>query len=312
MSLKLVICVLLITWIPSWSFMLRSRTNALRLNRLGHAPFTEKRVKTVLSMAVKTYLSADSSFEARCTSANDENVSLSEYMRLPVEQYASLKMPLNASLKRINNRQFKLVIPSVKLFHLDVSPIMICDVVQTPQSVEITSNHCILSGSEYVDGLNGCFKFDVATKIQWTDTPAKSAIQSLSKISLEVDPPHPFKFVGKKILESTGMVALNAIIESAFVHSLAEDYERWAKDPAYRVSRSKISGAQTNNNIPCPTTTGEVESSLVVTEPPPINDVESVVESVVEIAMKKDLATSTQVEDTPVIPVVSEVRLCCT
>lgn len=260
----------------------------------------------MLSMAVKTYLSADSSFEARCTSASDENVSLSEYMRLPVEQYACLKMPLNASLKRINNRQFKLVIPSVKLFHLDVSPIMVCDVVQTPQSVEITSNHCVLSGSDYAEGLNGCFKFDVATKIQWTDIPAKSAIQSFSKISLEVDPPHPFKFVGKKILESTGMVALNAImrqIESAFVHSLAEDYERWAKDPAYRVSRAKMSGAQTNNNIPCPTTISEVESLVAQ---PPHNDVEPVEMGV----MKKDLAAATHVESTPAtIPVVSEVSI---
>jgi hypothetical protein len=215
-------------------------------------------------------------------------------------------MPLNASLKRINNRQFKLVIPSVKLFHLDVSPIMVCDVVQTPQSVEITSNHCVLSGSDYAEGLNGCFKFDVATKIQWTDIPAKSAIQSFSKISLEVDPPHPFKFVGKKILESTGMVALNAImrqIESAFVHSLAEDYERWAKDPAYRVSRAKMSGAQTNNNIPCPTTISEVESLVAQ---PPHNDVEPVEMGV----MKKDLAAATHVESTPAtIPVVSEVSI---
>jgi hypothetical protein len=66
-------------------------------------------------------------------------------------------------------------------------------------------------------------------------------ILSNSHIYVEVDPPPPFKFFPKKVLTSTGNLAMSIAlkqIENAFVQSLSRDYERWATDKEYRMLRS--------------------------------------------------------------------------
>lgn len=200
-----------------------------------------KRGGSQLSMAFNTFVRVESNYEAKCATKTDPGVSLTDYMRLPVEQYVCLQMPLNATLERMANNQFNLTVPPVRFFHLDVSPVLICDVTQTADSVQIASKQCILRGSNYVVGLNGCYNINVVTKFQWTDTAEKRSIQSSSKIYVEVDPPKPFKYFGKTILESTGSLAMSIAlrqIENAFVQSLAKDYERWANDAQYRQARA--------------------------------------------------------------------------
>lgn len=204
-------------------------------------PCNSKPPRLKLLMAFNTFVTVESSFEARCTSQADRGVSLTDYMRLPVEQYVCIQMPLNATLERMANNQFNMTVPPVRFFNLDVSPTLICDVSQTADSVKIVSEECILRGSKYVEGLNGCFHINVNTRFSWTDTPEKQAIQSKSKIFVEVDPPKPFKYFGKTILESTGTLAMSIAlrqIENAFVQSLARDYERWANDANYRSARA--------------------------------------------------------------------------
>ena len=91
---------------------------------------------------------------------------------------------------------------------------------QSDDVVTIRSKECVLRGSPYVVSLNGCFKIDIMTTFQWTDSAAKKSIISTSKIFVEVDPPVPFKYFGKTILESTGTLAMNIAlrqIENAFV-----------------------------------------------------------------------------------------------
>lgn len=61
-------------------------------------------------MAFDTFVKVSSSYEARCTSScpippdakniHDQVLSLSDYMRLPVDQYVCIKMPLDAVLER--------------------------------------------------------------------------------------------------------------------------------------------------------------------------------------------------------------------
>eukprot|EP01031_Cornospumella_fuschlensis_P039080 gene39080-47545_t len=76
-----------------------------------------------------------SKFEAKCSLEADAGVSLSDYMRLPVEQYVCIQMPLNASLERLGGSLFNLTVPPVRFFHLDVSPMLFCEVTQTPDAV---------------------------------------------------------------------------------------------------------------------------------------------------------------------------------
>ncbi len=168
-------------------------------------------------------------------------VSLSDYMKLPVEQYVCIKMPLNSTLERLEGSLFNLTVPPVGFFHLEVSPMLKCKVSQDEDSVVIKSNDCTLSGSPYVVGLNGCYNFNVETRFRWEDSKDSKVLKSNSHIYVEVDPPKPFKFFPRKVLSSTGHVAMGIAlkqIENAFVKSLAEDYARWANDEEYRKIRS--------------------------------------------------------------------------
>jgi hypothetical protein len=65
---------------------------------------------------------------------------------------------------------------------------------------------------------------------------------STTVIDFLFDPPAPLSFLGKAVLE----MAANAILYTAlstlqrtFVKNLAKDYNHWAKDDAYRMSRQE-------------------------------------------------------------------------
>ena len=108
-----------------------------------------------------------------------------------------------------------------------MSPTVYCKVSQTSDAVVIESDKVELAGSSYVDGLNGCFKIRIETIFNWIDREDYKAIVSRSKIDVDVDPPPPFKFFGKRVLETTGNLAMTIAlrqIENAFVTNLGEDY----------------------------------------------------------------------------------------
>ena len=198
---------------------------------------------TKLHMAYNTFVRVSSDFEVDCKMDADNGVSLTDYMRLPVDQYVCIDMPLNATLQRMGSSDstvFNLTVPPVTFFQLSVSPMLFCHVTQSEESVRIQSSSCILRGSPYVESLNGCFEININTVFSWVDTEEKRSLCSKSDIFVQVDPPRPFKYFGKTILEATGSLAMSIAlnqIENAFVKSLVKDYERWVTDAEYRVSR---------------------------------------------------------------------------
>lgn len=229
------------------------------------------------SMAVKafsrpprnfnTIVKVDTRFKQRCSNKANEGVSLSDYMRLPVEQYVCLALPLDAHLERINtpssssNNLFALTVPPVSFFHLSVSPKVYCNVTQDFNSVVIESNECILSGSPYVESLNGCYKFHIRTVFKWEDRPGHKVISSTSKLHVAVDPPPPFDRIPRPILERTGALAMNTainIIEREFVKSLSLDYRNWATNARYRQARALYGGSNCDA-FPTLNTSDEVE-----------------------------------------------------
>jgi len=184
----------------------------------------------------------------------DPGVSLSDYMRLPVDQYVCIKMPLDATLTRVEGNLFRLIVPPVRFFNLDVSPCVSCEVTQDNEAVIIESSSVVLSGSKYVVGLNGCYNIKIKTVFGWVDNAEKQSILSSSKIYVEVDPPPPFKYFNRRLLETTGTLAMSIAlrqIENAFVSSLATDYERWAVDENYRMERA-ASCAVPSCDLPSP------------------------------------------------------------
>lgn len=149
-----------------------------------------------------TIVRADSRFEAKCSlTTDDSNFTLTDYMKLPVDQYVCIKMPLDSTLERSRGNEFILEVPPVGFFNLMVSPRLVCYVTQDDNSVVIKSKECTLSGSPYIKTLNSCFKFSVETAINWIDTPRMRSILSSSHVNVEVDPPAPFRYFGKNQYE---------------------------------------------------------------------------------------------------------------
>ena len=89
---------------------------------------------TKLHMAYNTFVRVSSDFEVDCKMDADNGVSLTDYMRLPVDQYVCIDMPLNATLQRMggsDSTMFNLTVPPVTFFQLSVSPMMFCYVTQS-------------------------------------------------------------------------------------------------------------------------------------------------------------------------------------
>mmetsp|Transcript_2682 Transcript_2682/g.2805 ORF Transcript_2682/g.2805 Transcript_2682/m.2805 type:complete len:270 (-) Transcript_2682:200-1009(-) len=195
-------------------------------------------------------VSVNSRNEAKCGLNTDEiDTSLTTYMRLPVAQYACVKMPLGATLARVGNSdEFVLEVPTVQFFHLTCQPTVYCTVTAAADdTVTITSEKCILSGSDVVDGLNAHYNFNVITQFSWRDVKIQEKkIISNSKIIVFIDPPLIFKPLPKKVLESAGNLVMQAalnFIEKEFIKSLTDDYVKWATDKNYREKRAAMSSS---------------------------------------------------------------------
>ena len=197
----------------------------------------------------------------------DDAVRLSNYMRLPVEQYALVPMPLNSTLTRLpggSTSDFELVVPPVRFLWLQVQPVVHAFVVLEENKVVITGDRCTLKGSPFIAKvkLNERFSFNVWSELTWDDTldkgntaigndegisnqqdESESTIYARSRIKVDVDVPRPFSAIPKRAIEATGdkamQLSLNILLRS-FMKGLARDYERWASDPDYRQRRAEM------------------------------------------------------------------------
>lgn len=168
---------------------------------------------------------------------------LDDYMRLPVAAYATMPMPPQSALRRVNGTvdKFELDMPPMRFFHVEVKPRVFARVVPTPHAVHIWSRHCFIRGSKLIEKLelNERFKFAVDTKFTWD----MQSILSESTICVDVDPPGPFARMPKSLVETTGnavmRVAMN-LIQREFLKTLGRDFERWSSDDAYRDERERL------------------------------------------------------------------------
>ena len=122
--------------------MLLIISNTVRCFQIKRQPFKRWSAgNRALAMAKDTIIDVSSNFEHDCSLIRDYEVSLDDYMQLPVEQYVCIKMPLDATLERMHTTVFNLTVPPVKFFHLEVSPMLVCEVTQDENSVVIKSKY---------------------------------------------------------------------------------------------------------------------------------------------------------------------------
>lgn len=180
-------------------------------------------------------------------SAVSDNVTLTKYMQLPVEQYALIPMPMGARLTRLSDKnavvsstpgdaeviEFELVVPNITFFKLSLQPVVYATVRARDNRVEILSQTCTLRGSPFIEKVNLNERFDICvnTTLTWEDSLAQingargdnqnghpkvieegdsadCSITAATRINVEVDVPRPFSAVPKAISRRTGNAAL--------------------------------------------------------------------------------------------------------
>lgn len=120
----------------------------------------------------------------------DNNVTLTDYMRLPVEQYVLIPMPLGSNLRKLESNieessllsgslinasicttEFELTVPTIKFFKLSLQPVVYAKVLPYHDRVIISSTKCVLGGSPFIEKvkLNDRFDFSVNTTLTWED-----------------------------------------------------------------------------------------------------------------------------------------------
>jgi len=183
---------------------------------------------------------------------DDRVVGLTDYMRLPVEQYVCVPMPLHAKLSRLpggNSNDFELVVPKVRLGWLEVQPVVHAVATVKDDRVVIEGNQCTLRGSPFIgrSRLNERFDFRVRAELSWVDEKEGEVrgnqISADTTIEVNVDTPFPFRTIGKRAIEKMGdkalQISLNFVLRS-FLRGLTSDYQRWAMDEDYRQSRAAL------------------------------------------------------------------------
>ena len=150
-------------------------------NTLGFSAVTPPRIKdtkvAVEGMSTAPVIPPPLQSSSDCDGSSNDVVTLSNYMRLPVEQYVLIEMPLGSSLTKIDNNEvykgeeFELVVPEITFFNLTLQPVVLCTVQPMEDRVVIFSDNCYLRGSSFIEKtrLNERFDFKVSCTLTWND-----------------------------------------------------------------------------------------------------------------------------------------------
>ncbi|GLI68056.1 hypothetical protein VaNZ11_012382 [Volvox africanus] len=204
--------------------------------------------------------------------------SLQSYMLLPVEQYFVLDPTQISHLDgnrfvltvpRIN--LFNIWLEAV----VEVSVISYPGSKRAGPRVVLQAENCRISGSQVVESLrlDQRFAMHFVTELTWSATPVAAPvpaaaavaatatvgpapgtaanastlgvmngeIQASSQLTVWSEVVPPFHLLPRDVLVTTCNGVLRGLVSSLlplFVRMLAQDYQRWAKDPAYRAERA--------------------------------------------------------------------------
>ncbi|EKX37995.1 hypothetical protein GUITHDRAFT_115755 [Guillardia theta CCMP2712] len=176
---------------------------------------------------------------------HDEGCSLGNYMKLPVDQYVLIPLPNKARLEKKDEHHFALRVPELQIFNVWLRPYVVATVDITEEGVTISAKECKLEGSPEVQrlDLNSKFDFEIKVLLQAREDVRglRSMIVARSEVYVWVDPPQIFRVMfPKPLMLETGNSVLKTtlnLLQTTFLKGLAQDYNRWAQDQAYRDQR---------------------------------------------------------------------------
>jgi hypothetical protein len=184
-----------------------------------------------------------------------------EYMRLPASEYSVLSgnifilLPLllltllmitiAEQIIRLNDNQFKCVLPTMNFFGEKITPVLYVDVTIYPDEArsEILVNRAETIGSETADKVNGTFSIRAMNEVSTgLDYKGRKVLNSCTNLKIDVLIPKESK-VPRRLLQSGGNFIMQSslnIIVPTFIRLLAFDFNRWSQGDD---SRSAVEGA---------------------------------------------------------------------
>lgn len=168
--------------------------------------------------------------------------SVEAYMALPSTEYSVLA---SDSIVRLDDRNFKAVLPTMNFFGTKITPILFVDVTVYPDDTKsvIAVQRAETVGSETALQINGTFGIEaINTVTAGIDDKGRKTLTSETHLKIDVVIPSSSK-VPAGALRRTGnflmQQSLNLIVPT-FVRLLAFDFKRWSGGEN---SRSEIEGA---------------------------------------------------------------------
>ncbi|CAG9464258.1 unnamed protein product [Pedinophyceae sp. YPF-701] len=175
----------------------------------------------------------------------DPSLSLDRYMRMPLEEFAQLQLPLGAKMTLAGNDHLELVVPDMRIFDLKISPHVLLRAERIegdhPALVMHVEKFELQGSQAIIRALNEAVTVVGSTKFSWQSAGKDSHVYCSTNLELGGEPPGPFKLVPKGLLESTiatGMGSTVGLIQKPFMNRIADDFKRWASDPSFRGARA--------------------------------------------------------------------------
>ena len=171
------------------------------------------------------------------------DVSLTAYMQLPLEQYFVLDPN---QIKFIEANRFLLTVPRQTFFSLWLEPEVEISVVNLGQKIVLQAERCRIKGSDLVENmqLDSRFALRFVTELTWQSDGQVGYIDAKLNSSVWCEVIPPFNLMPREILVSSCNVVMNALVGSLlpmFCSRLAKDYDKWATNAQYRMTRAQRS-----------------------------------------------------------------------
>jgi len=173
----------------------------------------------------------------------EKNRKTEEYMKLPPSEYSVLTAE---QIVRINDSQFKCILPTMNFFGEKITPVLYVDVIVYPDEArsEILVSKAETIGSATAEKVNGTFSIRAMNEVTTgVDYKNRKILTSNTNLKIDVLIPKDSK-VPRGLIQSGGNFIMQSslnIIVPTFVRLLAFDFNRWTEGDN---SRSAVDGAK--------------------------------------------------------------------
>ena len=156
---------------------------------------------------------------------------LSTYLGKAVNYVSNYDLAAGAQLVHTDQPdRFNLKVKQLEFMGVVIQPTALVAVHSTNKGIQITTEECVIEGSEQVQQLGLSDRFDVDVVVGF-EAGATDSLDASAEMVLHVDIPFPFNLTPKPVFEAGGNLVISALMEimmGTFSQSVVSDYQKWA------------------------------------------------------------------------------------